>query len=337
MTERASVTQGVQLGVEATPGDGAAAELVVNSFTVEPGIKVDMQKFRPTGQKVDSIIVPGKEWVQCKLTGLGSYTEMQYLLAGVLGSATAATPAFTPDADGAAELWKFKLNAREPDEVQTYSFEQGDSDRAHKFAYGLLQELDLTFSRDSVEVGGQLVAQQLQDDVTLTANPTTVPEVPILAKEVDVYLDATHAGLGSTKLQRAFKATFKLGSKVNPVWTLNSAEDSFASHVETAPAVTLALLMEANDEGMAQLPTMRAGDTVFVRVKATSPVDAAVGKPYQFTLDLSGKIADVSEFSDEDGVYAIEWTLGAVYDAASGLALEATLRNAEIALAPPIT
>lgn len=333
MTERASVTQGVQLGVEASPGDGHAADLVVNSFTIEPGIKVDMQKFRPTGQKVESIIVPGKEWVQCKLTGLGSYTEMQYLLAGVLGPN--ASP--QPGPDGAAELWKFKLNAREPDDVQTYSFEQGDTDRAHKFAYGLMQELDLTFSRDSVEVGGQLVAQQLQDDITLTADPVTLPEVPILAKEVDVYLDATHAGLGSTKLQRAFKATFKLGNKANPVWTLNSAEDSFASHVETAPAVTLALLMEADDEGMAQLPTMRAGDTVFVRVKATSSVEADTGKPYQLTLDLSGKIADVSEFSDEDGVYAIEWTLGAVYDAASGLALEATLRNTEIALSPPVT
>jgi hypothetical protein len=95
--------------------------------------------------------------------------------------------------------------------------------------------------------------------------------------------------------------------------------------------------MEADDEGMAQLPTMRAGDTVYVRVKATSPIEVATGKPYQFTLDGAYKIADVSEFSDEDGVYAIEWTLGVVYDADAALALEATLRNAEIALAPPVT
>lgn len=334
MTERASVTQGVQLGVEAVPGDGAAADLVVNSFTIEPGIKVDMQKFRPTGQKVESIIVPGKEWVQCKLTGVGSYTEMQYLLAGVLGPNSTPNPA----ADGAAELWKYKLNARATDDVQTYSFEQGDASRAHKFGYGLMQELDLTFSRDAVEIGGQLVAQQLQDDVTMTADPTSLSEVPMLAKEVDVFLDTTHGGLGATKLSRAFKATFKMGSKANPVWTLNSAEDSFASHVETAPAVTLQLLMEADDEGMAQLPKMRAGDTLFVRVQATSDTLAGgVGKPYQFTLDGAFKIADVDDFSDEDGVYAIQWTLGTVYDAASGLALEATLRNKEIALAPPVT
>jgi hypothetical protein len=95
--------------------------------------------------------------------------------------------------------------------------------------------------------------------------------------------------------------------------------------------------MEADDEGMAQLPTMRAGDTVFVRVQCTSATLAAVGKPYQFTMDMAAKIADVAPFSDEDGVYAIEWTLGTVFDATSGLALEATLRNKEIALAPPVT
>jgi hypothetical protein len=334
MTERASVTQGVQLGVETAPGDGAAADLLVNSFTIEPGIKVDMQKFRPTGQKVDSIIVPGKEWVECKLTGLGSYTELQYLLAGVLGPNSTPNPA----ADGAAELWKYKLNARSADAVQTYSFEQGDANRAHKFAYGLMQELDLTFTRESVAIGGSLVAQRLTDDIVMTANPSSLDEVPILAKEVDVFLDTTHAGLGGTKLTRAFKATFKLGSKAAPVWTLNSAEDSFASHVETVPGLTLALLMEADDEGMAQLPIMRAGDTVFVRVQCTSATLAGgVGKPYQFTMDMAAKIADVGQFSDEDGVYAIEWTLGTIFDATSGLALEATLRNKEIALAPPVT
>lgn len=333
MTERATVTQGVQLGVETVPGDGTAANLIVNSFTIEPGIKVNMQHFRPTGQKVDSIISAGKEWVECKLKGIGSYTELQYLLAGVLGPNSSPNPA----ADAAAELWKYKLNARSTDDVQTYSFEQGDATRAHKFSYGLMTELDLTFTRDSVDIAGALVAQRLIDDVSLTADPVSLDEVPILAKEIDVYLDTTHAGLGGTKLQRAFKATFKMGSKASPVWTLNSTEDSFASHVETAPGLTLALLMETDDEGMANLPIMREGDTVYVRVRCTSPVEAAIGKPYQFTLDGAYKIADVAPFSDESGVYAIEWTLGSVYDAVAGLALEATLRNREIALAPPVT
>lgn len=330
MTERASVTQGVQLGVEAVPGDGAPADLIVNSFTIEPGVKVNMQKFRPTGQKVDSIIVPGKEWVESKVTGIGSYTELQYLLAGVLSPNSVPQPA----ADGAAELWHFKLNARTPDTVQTYSFEQGDANHAHKFGYGLLQELGLTFTRDSAAISGTLVAQALQDGVAMTANPTSLPEVPILSNEVDVYLDTAFGSLGSTKLSRAFKATFKLGSKANPVWTLNSQEGSFASHVEAVPGISLALLVEADTQGMGNLAHMRQGDTLYCRVQCTSAQDADALKPYQFTLDGAFKVADVADFSDEDGVYAIEFTLGSVYDATNDLALEATLRNTQAALNP---
>jgi hypothetical protein len=333
MTERATVTQAVQIGVEAAAGDGAAADLIINSFTIEPGAKVAMQQFRPTGQKLDSIIVPGKEWVECKVTGLGSYSELQYLLAGLLGK----NQVTQPSADGAAELWKFILSARDHDDVQTYSFEQGDSLHAHKFAYGLFTDVDVTFSRDSVAIGGQMVAQRLETGITLTASPTTIEERPILPTDVDVYLDTDHATLGTTKLQRTFKSTYSLGGVRGAVWPLNSDNDSFASHVELAPKATLKLLMEADDEGLAQFATMRAGDSIFIRTQATSAVEAAIGKPYQLKLDGSYKIQDVAPFSDEGGVYAIEWTLGSVYDAASGLGFEATLRNKEISLAPPVT
>jgi hypothetical protein len=333
MTERAFVTQGVQLGVEATPGDGAAADLLINSFTIEPGVKVDMARFRPTGQKLESIITPSKEWIECKVKGLASYSELQYLLAGVLGPNQVSHP----EADGAAELWKFKLNARDVDDVQTYSFEQGDSVNAHKFAYGLVTELDMTFSRSSCDVGGNLIAHALEDGITLTADPVSIEEAPLLPAEVDVYLDATHAGLGTTKLTRSFKADLKMGDKAGPVWTLNSAVDGFASHVEKAPKLELKLLVEADDEGMGILSEMRTGSTLFVRIQATSPTEAAPGKPYQLKLDGSYKVSDVAPFSDEDGVYAIEYTLAAVYDAASGLAFEATLRNKEISLATPVT
>lgn len=335
MTERATVVQGVQLGVETVPGDGTAANILVNSFTIEPGVKVNMQKFRPTGQKVDSIIVPGKEWVEAKLTGLGSYSEMQYLLASVLGPGQVSQPSAL---DG-AELWKFLMKAREQDTLQTYSFEQGDSTRAHKFAYGLLQELDLTFTRDSIAVGGTLFAQRLTDDVTLTADPVAAPEVPMLPQEVSVYLDTAFGSLGSTKLERAFKATFKLASRTGQVWTLDSANDSFATHVETVPGITLSLLMEADDVGMANLGHMREGDSLFARVEAISDTLASVGPdhPYSFKLDGAYKISNVQPFADEQGVYAVEWELSTVYDPGSELALAAELVNKEISLAPPLT
>jgi hypothetical protein len=333
MTERAAVTQAVQIGVEVTPGDGTSAATVLNSFTIEPGAKVAMQSFRPTGQKLDSIIVPGKEWTEAKIAGLASYSELQYLLAGLLSK----NQVTQPSADGAAELWKFILEAREPDTVQTYSFAQGDSNFAHTFAYGLITDLSIAFSRDSVAITGALIAHALGLDASMPAVVSTLPEVPVLPTDVSVYVDATHGALGTTKLQRAFKADYSLGGVRGAIWPLNSDAASFASHVDLAPKATLKLLMEADDEGLDNFDVMRAGQTVFVRTEATSSIEVSAGKPYDLKLDGSYKISDVAPFSDEEGVYAIEWTLTSVYDAASGLGFEAALRNAEISLAPPVT
>jgi len=118
------------------------------------------------------------------------------------------------------------------------------------------------------------------------------------------------------------------------VWTLNSDEGSFATHVEMAPKVTLDLLMEADDEAW---PLRACGRRHALRPRPGDGADIGGGKTYQLKLDGAYKIADVQPFSDEAGVYAITWNLADVYDAASGLAFEATLRNTEISLSPPVT
>jgi hypothetical protein len=324
--ERPSVTQSVQLGVEAVPGDGAPADILVRSFTIEPGPAVDMQRFRPTGSKFESIIVPGKEWVEADLSGLGSYQELQYLLSGILAKANPTQPA----AVTGGQVWSYELKAREPDDVQTYSFEQGDSNFAHKFSYGLFTELGIGLSRDGVEISGSLIAHALEGGATLTADPVTVdPDVPILPTEIDVFYNTSFATLGTTKLGRAFQANITIGDRFNPIWVLNSAAPSYDGHVETAPTIEVELLVAADDQGMALLDIMRAGEVGYLRVAATSPVLAGT-TAHKFTFDMAGKVADVSDFSDEDGVYAVTWTLAATLD--PDLGVTATLRNLQPSL-----
>jgi hypothetical protein len=327
MPERSALTQGVQVGVEATPGTSVAANKLLNSIGIEPSVSVDMNRFRPMGQKFASVIVPGKEWVEADIEGVGTYTELMYLFNSCLVAATPAQIAATT-----AYRSTFAPAARAEDTVKTLTVEAGGAIRAHKFTYGLVTELELEFTREGIGVSGSMIGQRLSDGITLTATPTAIEEMPILPIDIDVFLDATSGGLGGTKLLRVLSATWTMGDRFNPVWVLNSANTSFVAHVEQEPTAQVTLMVEADAAGMGLLSTMRAGSTQFLRIKATSANTAGVGNPYSLTLDQAVKVSDVGDFSDEDGVYAIEYTFDVVYDATWAKALQVELVNKQTAL-----
>jgi hypothetical protein len=328
MPERSSLTQGVQVGVETVPGTNVAANKKFVSIGITPAVQMDPLQFRPMGSKYNTIVTPGKEWVEADIEGVGSYTELLYFL-----SSCVAAPGAPVTIDGTGRTWTFSSAASSEDTVKTMTVEQGGVVRAHKFNYGLVSELELTFNRDGVEVGGSMIGQKLSDNIVLTVGPTAMSQIPILPTDVDVYLDPSSATLGTTKLLRVLEATWTLGDRFNPVWVLNSTLGSYAAVVESEPNAQLSLLMEADAEGMAQLSQMRAGSTAFVQIKCTSPqLAGASTAKYSLKIDNAVKVSEVGDFSDEDGVYAIEWTFDLVYDATWGKAFTIDLVNKEATL-----
>lgn len=325
MAERSTVNQGVYLAVETTPGDGTTPDTKVKSFDIEPGVKVDMQKFRPTGQKVHSVIIPGKEWVEWSLKGLAEYSELHYLFAGILGANQMVQPT---NLVGTAESWKWNMNASDLDTVKTYSFIKGDSVIAESFNYGLLTELSLNLARTGLEIEGMGIAHELEAGASLPHPFTTPEESVMLPTDVSVYVTDTYASIAASKLTRVLSCNEKIGDRFNPVWVLDASEPSFVAHVETAPTFTYELMVEANSDGMDFLDTMRIGDTLFIRTEAISAeLEANPGTPFSYRSDAATKISDVDKFSDEDGVYAIKYTLEAVYDEGEDLVVEKTLVN----------
>lgn len=310
MPERASVTQSVQVGVESTPGTAVPAGKLFSSIGIEPAIQIDINRFRPMGQKYPSILTPGREWVQAGLSGVGSYSELVYLLSGIMNAPTPST------VDTSAKQWLFESAARAEDSIKTLTVEQGGAVRAHSFAYGLPTELTLNMTRNGVEVGGAMIGQRLSDAITMTPTPTGIEEKPILGRHVDVFIDSASGGLGTTKLTRAFNAVWRLGNRFNPVWALNTLLPSFASHVETEPTAQIELLVAADAQGMGELTTMRAGTTRFIRILATGDdLAGAATQKYEMRIDAAAKVSGISEFTDEDGVYAVRYTFDVVYDA----------------------
>jgi len=326
--ERSSLTQGVQVGVEATPGTAVAANKKFISIGITPAIQMDPNRFRPMGQKFASIVVPGKEWVEASIEGVGSYTELTWFFASVFKD-----PGAPSTVDTSGKKWTFSPAPAAEDTVKTFSVEQGGAVRAHKFAYGLVTDLDITWNREEVAVSGTMLGQKISDGITMTATPTTPPEVPILPGEVDVFLDPTFAALGTTKLTRVLEVKKSIASRFAPVWVVDSAQASYVAHVESEPTTEVTLSMEADVAGMAQLAQMRAGSTKFLRVACTSATLAgSATAKYALVWDSAVKIKDVGDFSDEDGVYAIEWTFEVVYDAGWTKALTIDLTNKETTL-----
>lgn len=324
MVVNATVFQVANIRAEATPGtDPGTGTKRLQSIGLELNPKATINKFRAQGSKLSAVHALGREWSELAVTGAATYTELIYLLAGILRKDTSAPV----DVGSDANAWVFDINNTGPDDIQTYTVEHGSSVRAHKSTNCFMSEFGLTWTSETVETTGTMMARAIQDAITLTADPDLLPLVPVLPTQTQIFVSDTQAGLaGASAITRGFRAAFTVSNRQGMFWPINSAVSSFGGNVELVPTVQLKLLMETNAAGMAFLPLMRAGTTYFARVKSIGPViDSPDTNLLQ--LDFSGKLDEPSNFSDEDGVYAIEWTFDAVEDETWGKALEVLVQN----------
>lgn len=323
MADRASVFEGVQLGVEVTPGTVAAANRKLGALRVEPEVRAEVRTFRPLGSKFATVAAPSKEWTEAKLAGPATYTEIVYLLSSVLGATTPVSPLDAPT----VYRWLFEPDTDGVDSPKTYTVEQGSGLGAHRFAYGLVTGLGMRATRDEVSLTGTMLARPLQEAVAMTATATAVKLEPVIPNQVAVYLTDSVGGLETASpLARALRAEWRLRGRFGPIWALNRNSASWAGHVEREPEATASLLLAADTVGMGLLAAMRAGSTKFMRVEAIGrPV--ATGYPHELVVDMALKVTNVGEFRDEDGLFAIEWEFAIVHDEAWGRAMRVSVQN----------
>ena len=328
MAERTSIAQLIQIGVESTPGTSVSATKKFQATSIEPSIRAEVDRFRPMGTKYETFVAENKEWVEARLSGKLNYTEIVYLLSSLVDTATISTPAMATN----TRNWNFTSDATSEDTPKTFTVEHGSSVRADKFTYGLVTELGMSFNRNSCEFTGGMIGQRLTDGITMTSmGVTTVALEPVIANQVSVYIDTTSGGLGGTKLTRALSTEWHLGSRYNPLWVLDAANSSWVAAVETAPDLTMNLTVEADSEGMGQLTNLRSGDTVWARIEAVG--DLIESTFYnKLTIDMPVKLVGTGGFSDQDGVYAVEWNFVGVYDSTWGKPFDINVRNTLTAL-----
>jgi len=330
--ERTTINQKVQVGAESTSALGTvvAASKLLECFTWTFGINGDVIFYTPTGHKYPSTQEENTEWMDGTLGGDMDYNGIIYPLASVMG-ATTATAHAGPSAT--AKDWVFSPPTTGSIVPQTFTLEQGDAVRAHRFAYGIFNQFGYTFTRKAFTVTGTLIGQPITDAITLTSSPTAVAIAPAPAKHINVYLDSTQAALGTTQLTRVLQGTYAMNSVYGPLWVLNRANIGFTAHVDTAPATTFKLKVEADAAGMALLGYLQTGVTYYLRVDAKGSTAIATDGTgstniyNEFIHDMAVKVGKPSTFADDQGVFAIEWELTVVEDPTWGHSQQVTVTN----------
>lgn len=324
MAEIASVFQIVNVGVETVNGTPVAANKRLSALMIEPQIKTDIKKYKGSGYKFPSIATMNKEWVEAKLSGPITYTELIYLLSSILGTTT-------PVAGTTDQTWTFEIDADGADVPKTFTVEWGDATRALEFAYGLVNDLTLSFDRDGCELSGTMLGQALTDAITLTPTPTVVALTPVFATHVAVQLADTQAGLAAAAdLLRVVSCEWALSDRFNPAFFLNASTD-WTVHVEVEPKLAVKLKMEKDAAGMGLITQMRAGSTKFMCIEAIGSI--IVGAiPYTLRIETACKVTGDPTFSEEDGIECIEWNMEAFYDPTWARATQVKIINAIAAL-----
>jgi len=336
MSERSSVTQSVQIGVETTPGTAVAATKRLGSMGFAMGPQTKFNELRPTGQKYPSLEILGQEWTEAGLDGSPVYTELPYAFSSVINSGSATEIMDTSTHTGAF-TWVFTSNTFGDDTPKTFTVEQGSSFRAHRAANCILKEYSQKWSREEISLDGTWLAKAIEDGVTLTASPTQLGQIPVKPADLSVYLDRTSAtDLGTTKLTRALKGEFSIADRFDPLWVVDASQPSFVATVEGPPKVTFKMTQMADAAAMANLTAMRNGTTAWLRLEAVGPTiytpSSGPAIKHKMTIDVAGQVGDIDKFSDEDGVFAIQWTFNAVHDPSWGKAFTATVVTTTAAL-----
>ncbi|SRR5579885_445901 len=333
--ERSTVNQRVQIGAESTSalGTPVAASKLLECFDWTFGINPEINDYTPTGHKYVNIREENEEWVDLTVGGTLDYNGLIYLLGGAMG----ATNVAVHGSSTTAKDWIYTPPVYGSIVPQTYTLQQGDTTRAHQTAYSLFNSFGYTLTRKEIKVSAKGITQPISDGITLTSSPTAVALAPIVGKHINVYLDSTSGGLGTTQLTKVLQVDYSFDGVYGPFWPLNRSNVGFTAHVDLTPKTTVKLKMEADSVGMAMLGYLQQGTTYYLRVQAQGNQIASdgPGAVYNtFQHDMAIKVGKPSPFSDDSGIFAIEWECVVVEDPSwgTGKAQTVTVTNLITAL-----
>jgi hypothetical protein len=315
----------LQLGLEVTPNVPVAATKRIRSFGLNFDPQLETDQFFPDGNFVPSGSSLIQEWTEGEVTGVLTYTESIYAMLMAFGDPTTAVAAPTIGADTSllARDWLWAPQAQALLTPRTATVERGSTVYGTRVAAGVLTGLSFEWTRtDRIELKGAFMGTSIIKPhvMTVIAANATVPLHRVLPTQIDVFIDDTYTaidGLTPTKMLRTFQGNFSIENLYGGIWAVNSAFPSYDGIVPKQPDTEAGMMFMANADGLQFLDTARAGQTKYMKMRATGPIIDVVGATtfrHLFELTMPIEIKDVDAFEGNEGVYAIPWTFQPIDD-----------------------
>lgn len=164
--------------------------------------------------------------------------------------------------------------------------------------------------------------------VTTTGGSTDIPLVPVLAGEIDVFLDDSWANLGTTKLLSDFSAEWSVSGMYSPLWVLNSANAGYKEAIPNRPDTTMSLELGNDAVSRALVTDMRAGTKKFCRIRGMKSANSIeTGQAYELRIDSVMSINSAPSAGDVDGASTLPFGGRLVYDATGQAWTRILIRN----------
>jgi len=325
MSERGIVNVTSQLGVETVLGTPVAANRILRSLSFMPTFERETSFFTPRGHRYPTAQLIQKEHGVGTYEGIMCYNSLLYVLCSVF-----AAP--SPAAIGAATLakkWSGTASTSGNEAGKSYTFETGDATAVDKYPAGLLTTLTLGLDQSEAKVNGDLITRKPTFNASQTATPTSIVARPVMRSHLAFYLDPTLGAIGTTKVA-AMRETVSIGTKKHAVWVHDPALSSWEDVVDVPVDFTWSFIMPHNSQSRSYLDSVIAGPGMqYFRVQATgAQIDTDTATPVyeSIKLDIAGKF-DKPKPTDEEDVYAYEYTFRAMHDDTMGAAFKWEIIN----------
>lgn len=323
MSERSTKSQRVQFGWETAYNTVAVANrrLLSLGFDLDP--QITRRKNFAQGYNFPSSTSFEKDFSEATLTGAPMFDEIIVPLMLAFGQVTpvAGTPA-------TALTWTWNVPLSGDITPRSATVERGDASTGERVKGVVVTGFDMNWTRDEITFSADAMGTNADFAATMaTTGVTAYPQVPMNPNGVGIFLDSTSAGLGTTRLLRAFEGGMSFGNLFGQIWPLNETKQSFDGIVGMQPESESTITLMADTAGKALLANLRAGDRRFMRTQILGPTIGVGPATYKMVIDQAIEVVDVDAFEDADGIYAIPLTFAPVADETWAKAVSIAVTN----------
>lgn len=309
---RAVATKRSQLGFETVPGTSVAATKWFRHFSFNINPRFETVVDEPDGMMLATGAAPEQDYVTGRYRGSGSYTELIDIFALAFGAPTIITPA----GGTLTRYHEYYLDTFGPTDPKTATIEEGNTGgsggRVHKASNVFATDMNIRINRQRFEVTGNLMGQQLQDNVAMTGSPTARPYAPARGTQTRVFampattLSYPSSWLTSQKVVGLFGCEFRVNNRQGAVWTVDADFPSWENRVQTKPVLEFEMTVNAGSAGMAYLTNLRQGDMMYFRIEVKGPLIETTFN-YGINIDFNAQLVSPNDFRTEQNSVAIPW------------------------------